>query len=75
MGTDQVGQTRNIPRSMQSTYKRLVNANPRARLSVSAFVEHGQQEGGFFETPLIKLSEGVDSLVMTASERQKFLLE
>jgi SCY1-like protein 1 len=73
-GVDQAGQTKNIPPSMHSAYKRLVNANPKARVSVGTFLEQGQRNGGFFETPLIKLSEGVDSLGMKSeSEREEFL--
>ncbi len=74
MGPDQVGHTKNIPPSMQASYKRLINANPKARLSVSHFLEQGQRNGGFFETPLIKLSEGVDHLGMKSdTEREVFL--
>lgn len=74
MGSDQVGQTKNVPPSMQASYKRLVNANPKARLSVAHFLEQGQRSGGFFETPLIKLSEGVENLGMKSeTERDTFL--
>ncbi|PQE32128.1 putative kinase family protein [Rutstroemia sp. NJR-2017a WRK4] len=74
MGSDQAGQTKNIPPKMQSSYRRLVNSNPKARLSVGHFLEQGRRSGGFFETPLIKLTEGVDSLGMkTETEREEFL--
>jgi len=74
MGSDQAGQTKSIPPSMQANYKRLVNANPKARLSVGHFLEQGQRSGGFFETPLIKLSEGVENLGMKSeTEREIFL--
>jgi SCY1-like protein 1 len=73
-GPDQAGQTKNIPSSMQASYKRLVNANPKARLSVGHFLDQGRRSGGFFETPLIKLSEGVDNLGMKSEdEREDFL--
>lgn len=73
-GGDQAGQTKNIPPTMQSSYKRLVNSNPKARLSVGHFLEQGRRSGGFFETPLIKLTEGVDNLGMkTETEREEFL--
>ncbi|CAD6445220.1 d5e0a73f-ea7e-42b9-bde2-a327e15f8796 [Sclerotinia trifoliorum] len=73
-GSDQAGQTKNIPPSMQSSYRRLVNSNPKARLSVGYFVEQGRRSGGFFETPLIKLTEGVDNLGMKSeTEREEFL--
>jgi SCY1-like protein 1 len=74
IGSDQVGQTKNIPPSMQASYKRLVNANPKARLSAAHFLEQGRRSGGFFDTPLIKLTEGVDSLGMKSeNEREEFL--
>ena len=71
---DQVGQTTNVPPSMHQSYKRLLNANPKARLSVSHFRDQGRRRGGFFETPLIKLSEGIDSLgLKSEGEREEFL--
>ncbi len=59
LGPDQAGQTKGIPPSMHSSYKRLVNANPKARLSVAHFLEQGRRSGAFFDTPLIKLTDGV----------------
>ena len=71
---DQVGQTKSIPHGMQQSYKRLLNANPKARLSVSHFRDQGRRRGGFFETPLIKLSEGLESLGLKSDgEREEFL--
>lgn len=73
-GGDQAGQTKNIPPSMHSTYRRLVNNNPKARVSVGSFLEQGRRNGGFFNTPLIKLTETVDNLGMkTDEEREEFL--
>ena len=74
MGSDQAGQTKNIPPSMHSSYKRLVNANPKARITVGAFLEQGKRSGAFFDSPLIKLTEGVDNLgVKSHEEREAFL--
>lgn len=74
MGSDQAGQTKGIPPSMQSSYKRLINANPKARVSVGNFLEQGRRNGGFFETPLIKLTDSMDNLGMkTEEEREEFL--
>ena len=71
---DQVGQIRNVPPSMHQSYKRLLNANPKARLSVSHFRDQGRRSGGFFETSLIKLSESIDSLgLKSEGEREEFL--
>ncbi|KXX80561.1 putative inactive serine/threonine-protein kinase scy1 [Madurella mycetomatis] len=73
-GGDQAGQTKNIPPSMHSSYKRLTNANPKARLSVAHFLEQGRRNGSFFDTPLIKLTDGVENLgVKTEQEREAFL--
>jgi len=71
---DQIGHTKNVPPSMHQSYKRLLNANPKARLSISHFRDQGRRNGGFFETPLIRLSEGLDSLGLKSdSEREQFL--
>ncbi|KAL2023795.1 hypothetical protein VTK56DRAFT_1062 [Thermocarpiscus australiensis] len=73
-GGDQAGQTKNIPPSMHSSYKRLTNANPKARLSVAHFLEQGRRNGSFFDTPLIKLTDGIENLgVKTEEERDAFL--
>lgn len=74
MGADQAGQTKSIPPSMQAGYRRLVTSNPKVRLSVGHFLEQGRRNGGFFETPLIKLTESIDNLGMKSEEeRDEFL--
>ncbi|KAI1764217.1 ARM repeat-containing protein [Hypoxylon sp. FL1150] len=73
-GPDQAGQTKNIPPSMHAGYKRLVNANPKARITVGTFLEQGRRSGGFFDSSLIKFTEGIDNLgVKSESEREEFL--
>ncbi|KAL2268741.1 hypothetical protein VTJ83DRAFT_3587 [Remersonia thermophila] len=73
-GGDQAGQTKNIPPTMHSSYKRLTNANPKARLSVAHFLEQGCRHGSFFDSPLIKLTDGIENLgVKTEEEREQFL--
>ncbi|KAF5019145.1 hypothetical protein F66182_8850 [Fusarium sp. NRRL 66182] len=73
-GADQAGQTKSIPPSMQSSYKRLCNANPKARISVGAFLDQGNRSGSFFDSSLIKLTEGIDNLdIKTPDEREEFL--
>ncbi|KAF3760573.1 ARM repeat-containing protein [Cryphonectria parasitica EP155] len=73
-GPEQAGQTKNVPPSMHASYKRLVNASPKSRLSVAHFIEQGSRRGSFFDTPLIKLTDGVDSLgIKSAEEREAFL--
>ncbi|GAP89523.1 putative scy1 protein kinase [Rosellinia necatrix] len=73
-GASQAGQTKGIPPTMHAGYKRLVNANPKARITVKAFYEQGRRSGGFFDSPLIKLTEGIDNLdVKSEQERAEFL--
>ena len=68
------GQTTNVPPSMTQAYKRLLNANPKARMSVSTFLDQGRRSGGFFETPLIRLSLGVESMGLKSDEERAELL-
>ncbi|KAL2178047.1 armadillo-type protein [Thermothelomyces heterothallicus CBS 202.75] len=73
-GGDQAGQTKNIPPSMHASYKRLTNANPKARLSVAHLLEQGRRSGSFFDSPLIKLTDGIENLgVKSEEEREAFL--
>lgn len=75
-GPDQAGQTKNIPPSMQTSYKRLCNPNPKARISAGNFLDLGRRAGSFFDTPLIHLTEGIESLgVKNPDEREEFLNE
>lgn len=73
-GSEQAGQTKNIPPSMHASYKRLVNPNPKARLSTAHFLSQGLRAGGFFDSPLIKLTDNLDNLgVKSETERDAFL--
>ncbi|RFU76481.1 kinase family [Trichoderma arundinaceum] len=73
-GPDQAGQTKNIPPTMHTSYKRLCNANPKARISAANFLDFGCRSGSFFDTPLIHLTEGIDNLgVKNPDEREEFL--
>ncbi|OJJ49608.1 hypothetical protein ASPZODRAFT_128093 [Penicilliopsis zonata CBS 506.65] len=75
-GADQAGKTTNIPPSMQQSYKRLCTANPKIRLSASHFLEQGKRSGGFFQTPLIRLTEDIESLgLKDEAEREEFINE
>ncbi|RJE19750.1 SCY1 protein kinase [Aspergillus sclerotialis] len=76
MGADQAGKTTNIPPTMQQSYKRLCTANPKLRLSPAHFVEQGKKNGGFFQTPLIRLADDIESLgLKNDSEREEFINE
>lgn len=74
-GGDQAGQTKNVPPSMHQAYKRLMNGNPKARLSVAHFLEQGRKSGGFFETALIKLTDGVENLGLKSEGEREDLLK
>ncbi|KAF2184272.1 ARM repeat-containing protein [Zopfia rhizophila CBS 207.26] len=74
VGSDQLGQTKNIPPSMHQTYKRLLNPNPKARMSVSQFLDQGRRLGGFFQTPLIQVTEDIESLGLKADDERDELL-
>jgi SCY1-like protein 1 len=59
---------------MQQSYKRLGNPNPKLRLSPANFVEQGKKVGGFFETPLIRLTDDIESLgLKNEAERDEFV--
>lgn len=76
MGADQLPQARSVPPNMIQSYKRLVNANPKLRLNSGQFLDQGKKAGGFFETPLIHITEGADSLgLKNEEERDEFLGE
>jgi len=73
-GGDQLGKTTNIPPTMQQSYKRLCAANPKIRLSPAHFVEQGKKGGGFFQTPLIRLTDDIESLgLKNDAEREEFI--
>lgn len=73
-GGDQIGKTTNIPPTMQQSYKRLCTANPKLRLSPAHFVEQGKKHGGFFQTPLIRLTDDMESLGLKSdAEREDFI--
>ncbi|KLJ09170.1 SCY1-like [Blastomyces silverae] len=75
-GNDQAGQISNVPPSMHQSYKRLMNPNPKLRLSVTHFLEQGKRSGGFFETPLIRLTQDIESLgLKSEEERDQFINE
>lgn len=74
IGADQAGQTKGIPPPLHSSYKRLCNANPKARITVGAFLDQGNRTGSFFDSSLIKLTDGIDNLdIKTPDEREEFL--
>ncbi|OJD11731.1 SCY1 protein kinase [Emergomyces pasteurianus Ep9510] len=73
-GSEQAGQTSNVPPSMHQSYKRLMNPNPKLRLSVAHFLEQGKRSGGFFETPLIRLTQDIESLGLKSEEEREIFI-
>ena len=73
-GSDQLGQMKSIPPSMQQAYKRLLNPNPKARLSVGQFLDQGKRIGGFFQTPLIQVTEDIDNIGLKSEDERNELL-
>jgi SCY1-like protein 1 len=59
---------------MHQSYKRLLNANPKSRLSVGQFVDQGRRHGGFFQTSLIQITEDIDNLGLKADAERDELL-
>jgi SCY1-like protein 1 len=74
LGSDQLGQMQCIPPSMHQSYKRLLNPNPKARMSVGQFLDQGRRFGGFFQTPLIQVTEDIESLGLKADAERDELL-
>ncbi|EOD51513.1 Protein kinase [Neofusicoccum parvum] len=73
-GTDQLGQVKSVPPTMQQSYRRLINPSPKARSSVGQFLDQGQRSGGFFQTPLISLTEGIENLGLKGEVERDELL-
>ncbi|CAI6338211.1 unnamed protein product [Periconia digitata] len=73
-GSEQLTQMRNIPPSMHQAYKRLLNANPKSRMSVGQFLDQGKRLGGFFQTALIQVTDDIDNLGIKAEDERNELL-
>lgn len=73
-GPVQPSEIRGLPPSMQQQYKRLLNPNPKLRLTAAGFLDQGRRSGGYFQTPLIGITEQLDSLGLKSDgEREEFL--
>lgn len=73
-GSDGLSSPKGIPPNMLTSYKRLVHAVPKMRLSVGHFLEQGSRHGSYFDTSLIKLTDGVENLgLKSENEREEFL--
>ena len=75
LSSEQLAQPKSIPSNMVQSYRRLVNSSPKVRLTAANFLEQGKRVGGFFETPLIHITEGANNLgLKNETERDEFLL-
>ncbi|KAF1810191.1 kinase family protein-like protein [Eremomyces bilateralis CBS 781.70] len=75
-GREQLSQLKAVPPSMQQSYRRLVNANPKTRSTVGQFLDQGERSGGFFQTPLIHITDAIENLGLKSDdEREEFLGE
>jgi SCY1-like protein 1 len=72
--SDQLTQTKSIPPSMHQSYKRLLSPQPKSRMSVGQFLDQGKRIGGFFQTPLIQVTEDIDNLGLKAEDERNELL-
>lgn len=72
--SEQLMSAKKIPQNMTTPYKRLIQQNPKTRLSIAHFLEQGKRSRGFFDTPLIHVTEFVENMgVKTPAEREEFL--
>ncbi|KAH7355616.1 armadillo-type protein [Pyrenochaeta sp. MPI-SDFR-AT-0127] len=72
--SDQLNQMKSIPPSMHQSYKRLLNPNPKSRMSVGQFLDQGKRIGGFFQTPLILVTDDIENLGLKAEDERNELL-
>jgi SCY1-like protein 1 len=67
-----------IPTAVFAAYKRMLNPNPKARLSPQAFLELGTAttgDGGFFaNNPLVKICAGLDNFALSSEVEKAALL-
>jgi SCY1-like protein 1 len=74
--SEQLMQARKVPQNMAASYKRLIQQNPKTRLSIAHFLEQGNRSRGFFDTPLIRVAHFVENMgVKDQAEREEFLRE
>lgn len=74
ISVDQLASAKSIPQNVVQSYKRLIQPNPKTRLSIAHFLAQGVRKGGFFDTPLIHVAEFVENMgVKGEAEREEFL--
>jgi len=73
--SEQLNNKGKIPQDMYTSYKRLLNPNPKSRLSVSQFLELGSRAGGLFSTDLIRVSQSLENMSIQSEHERETLLE
>ncbi|CUS13445.1 unnamed protein product [Tuber aestivum] len=74
--SEQLAQAKRIAPNMVPSYKRLIQQNPKTRLSVAHFLDQGSRSRAFFDTPLIHVAQFVENMgVKNQKEREEFLRE
>lgn len=63
-----------IPRSLFPLWKRMINPNPRTRLSTAAFVAEANSAGFWADSPLTHLVEGLDGFELRSESEKMDLL-
>ncbi|KAG4305079.1 hypothetical protein PORY_001249 [Pneumocystis oryctolagi] len=64
-----------IPRKLFDVYKKLLAPNPALRLSISKFINYGNNDGGFFKTDLIECSEFLEHFLIKDKEQRNTFLK
>ncbi|KAF9559894.1 ARM repeat-containing protein [Agrocybe pediades] len=65
-----------IPTSIFPSFKKLLNPNPKGRLSPKAFLEIGMSETGFFSNNrLVKVCGGLDNFALSSEAEKNMLLK
>ena len=71
--TDQLASAKSIPQNVVQPYKRMIQPNPKIRLSIAHLLTQGVRKGGFFDTPLIHVAEFVENMgVKENAQREVF---
>lgn len=64
-----------IPQSVFSLFKKLLNPNPKGRLSAKGFLEVGMTDTGFFSNnKLVKVCSGLDNFALASEGDRSTLL-
>lgn len=66
----ELDKTDHLPPNMIPSYKKLVLANPRVRLSVADFLQRGQRSSSFFDDDLIRFTRDIDQFGLKSEEEK-----